>query len=77
MAHRIVQTQTRGGVFNSTATFAEAVLFSRLSYAEREDYLQRIFYNNGHGEGADNLLLLTDAIEDHGMENVISTTHAI
>ena len=54
--------QTLGGAYNSIPLFTEAQDFSNLSGSEQIDYLDYHFRNKGHGEGAENLCELSNAI---------------
>ena len=71
---RVIQEQTAGGCFNSTISHAEAVGFNLLTLTHKDEYLQKNFFSKGHGEGAENLLNLADAIKVYGMTNVVSYT---
>ena len=71
---RIIQEQTAGGCFNSTIELPEAILFSQLSPANKEEYMQEIYFSKGHGEGAENLIRFADAIKQFGKDCVSSYT---
>ena len=73
----VIQEQTSHGCFDSTISMEEAISFNMLPPSAQEDYVQDQFFSKGFGEGANNLYALSDAIKEHGMENVVSYTITI
>ena len=74
MPVKVIQAQTEGGCYNSTITPIEAAGFNLLTPSDQEEYLQDCYLSRGHGEGADNLLALAEAIKSHGIDRVTTYT---
>ena len=71
---RVIQEQTANSGFDSTISFADSLSFSKLTPSQQEEYLQENFLMKGNTEGAENLRMVTEAIQENGMENVLSYT---
>lgn len=67
----VILRETIGGIYESIPSDREAEYFNSLETQEQAEYLEKNFFSLGFAEGADNLVEVSEAMENYSWDELV------